>query len=141
MLEVCLKQWDLMIFLFFIFTILYLLNFVSSRHFLLWCESHLWEFNEHYKDKCCYVFCLQLVFDMLVLQKHNTEMTVAAGEALYTLVCLHQVRKHHRKSTCSSDEAAGVLLLERFKGDRLFDASYSVFIQNVIYCHQFSATI
>lgn len=35
---------------------------------------------------------LQLVFDMLVLQKHNTEMTVAAGEALYTLVCLHQVR-------------------------------------------------
>lgn len=34
---------------------------------------------------------LQLVFDMLVLQKHNTEMTVAAGEALYTLVCLHQV--------------------------------------------------
>lgn len=35
--------------------------------------------------------CFQLVFDMLVLQKHNTEMTVAAGEALYTLVCLHQV--------------------------------------------------
>lgn len=38
----------------------------------------------------CHV-CIQLVFDMLVLQKHNTEMTVAAGEALYTLVCLHQV--------------------------------------------------
>ncbi|KAG9349710.1 hypothetical protein JZ751_028158 [Albula glossodonta] len=34
---------------------------------------------------------LKLVFDMLVLQKHNTEMTVVAGEALYTLVCLHQV--------------------------------------------------
>nr|XP_023836752.1 exportin-4 isoform X2 [Salvelinus alpinus] len=34
---------------------------------------------------------LKLVFDMLVLQKHNTEITVAAGEALYTLVCLHQV--------------------------------------------------
>lgn len=34
----------------------------------------------------------QLVFDMLVLQKHNTEMTTAAGEAFYTLVCLHQVR-------------------------------------------------
>ncbi|XP_056284832.1 exportin-4 [Pseudoliparis swirei] len=34
---------------------------------------------------------LKLVFDMLVLQKHNTEMSVAAGEALYTLVCLHQV--------------------------------------------------
>ncbi|TNN44339.1 Exportin-4 [Liparis tanakae] len=33
---------------------------------------------------------LKLVFDMLVLQKHNTEMSVAAGEALYTLVCLHQ---------------------------------------------------
>ncbi|XP_041128482.1 exportin-4 isoform X2 [Polyodon spathula] len=33
---------------------------------------------------------LKLVFDMLVLQKHSTEMTVAAGEALYTLVCLHQ---------------------------------------------------
>ena len=28
---------------------------------------------------------------MLVLQKHSMEMTVAAGEALYTLVCLHQV--------------------------------------------------
>ncbi|MGH0135916.1 UNVERIFIED_CONTAM: hypothetical protein FKN15_061911 [Acipenser sinensis] len=35
-------------------------------------------------------FVATLVFDMLVLQKHNTEMTVAAGEALYTLVCLHQ---------------------------------------------------
>ena len=34
---------------------------------------------------------MQLVFDMLVLQKHSMEMTVAAGEALYTLVCLHQV--------------------------------------------------
>ncbi|KAG7467247.1 hypothetical protein MATL_G00151340 [Megalops atlanticus] len=34
---------------------------------------------------------LKLVFDMLVLQKHYTEMTVVAGEALYTLVCLHQV--------------------------------------------------
>ncbi|XP_069058368.1 exportin-4 [Pleurodeles waltl] len=33
---------------------------------------------------------LKLVFDMLVLQKHNTEMTTAAGEAFYTLVCLHQ---------------------------------------------------
>ncbi|XP_064413937.1 exportin-4 [Latimeria chalumnae] len=33
---------------------------------------------------------LKLVFNMLVLQKHNTEMTVAAGEAFYTLVCLHQ---------------------------------------------------
>jgi len=32
-----------------------------------------------------------MVFDMLVLQKHNTEMTTAAGEAFYTLVCLHQV--------------------------------------------------
>lgn len=40
--------------------------------------------------------CPQLVFDMLVLQKHNTEMTVAAGEALYTLVCLHQVSEEHR---------------------------------------------
>ncbi|OBS59807.1 hypothetical protein A6R68_09068, partial [Neotoma lepida] len=28
---------------------------------------------------------LKLVFDMLVLQKHNTEMTTAAGEAFYTL--------------------------------------------------------
>lgn len=35
--------------------------------------------------------CFQLVFDMLVLQKHDTEMTTAAGEAFYTLVCLHQV--------------------------------------------------
>ena len=38
----------------------------------------------------------QLVFDMLVLQKHNTEMTTAAGEAFYTLVCLHQVRHGSR---------------------------------------------
>lgn len=38
-----------------------------------------------------YVVYFQLVFDMLVLQKHNTEMTTAAGEAFYTLVCLHQV--------------------------------------------------
>lgn len=41
------------------------------------------------------LFCVQLVFDMLVLQKHNMEMTVAAGEAFYTLVCLHQVSKQH----------------------------------------------
>ncbi|XP_053312418.1 exportin-4 [Spea bombifrons] len=33
---------------------------------------------------------LKLVFDMLVLQKHNAEMTTAAGEAFYTLVCLNQ---------------------------------------------------
>jgi hypothetical protein len=37
------------------------------------------------------IMYFQLVFDMLVLQKHNTEMTTAAGEAFYTLVCLHQV--------------------------------------------------
>lgn len=37
------------------------------------------------------VLRFQMVFDMLVLQKHNTEMTTAAGEAFYTLVCLHQV--------------------------------------------------
>lgn len=37
--------------------------------------------------------CFQLVFDMLVLQKHSTEMTTAAGEAFYTLVCLHQVAR------------------------------------------------
>lgn len=40
-------------------------------------------------ERCSSVF--QLVFDMLVLQKHSTEMTTAAGEAFYTLVCLHQV--------------------------------------------------
>lgn len=43
------------------------------------------------------VSLVQLVFDMLVLQKHNMEMTVAAGEAFYTLVCLHQVNKQHLK--------------------------------------------
>lgn len=43
---------------------------------------------------------LQLVFDMLVLQKHNTEM--AAGEAFYTLVCLHQVSKQHRAPVSST---------------------------------------
>lgn len=41
-------------------------------------------------------FRVQLVFDMLVLQKHNMEMTVAAGEAFYTLVCLHQVNKQQK---------------------------------------------
>ncbi|XP_041114751.1 exportin-4-like [Polyodon spathula] len=44
-------------------------------------ESPLFSATRHF---------LKLVFDMLVLQKHKTEMTVAAGEALYTLVCLHQ---------------------------------------------------
>uniref|UniRef100_A0AAV2JYF6 Exportin-4 n=2 Tax=Knipowitschia caucasica TaxID=637954 RepID=A0AAV2JYF6_KNICA len=34
---------------------------------------------------------LKLVFDMLLLQKHSIELTVAAGEAFYSLVCLHQV--------------------------------------------------
>ncbi|XP_075993945.1 exportin-4-like [Genypterus blacodes] len=45
---------------------------------------------------------LKLVFDMLVLQKHNMEMTVAAGEALYTLVCLHQVSEPETPNTPGS---------------------------------------
>ncbi|XP_056292656.1 exportin-4-like isoform X1 [Pseudoliparis swirei] len=49
--------------------------------------------KNHEKDTPLFVATchfLKLVFDMLLLQKHNKEMTVAAGEALYTLVCLHQ---------------------------------------------------
>lgn len=67
--------------------------FIATRHFLKVrlqppsCDGasglHVWPMP---------LSLFQLVFDMLVLQKHNTEMTVAAGEALYTLVCLHQVR-------------------------------------------------
>ncbi|XP_062861651.1 exportin-4 [Trichomycterus rosablanca] len=52
---------------------------------------------------------LKLVFDMLVLQKHNTEMTVAAGEALYTLVCLHQAEYSELVETLlSSQRDAGI---------------------------------
>lgn len=55
---------------------------------------------------------IQLVFDMLVLQKHNTEMTVAAGEALYTLVCLHQVSKQWQEPEETYWVAAGWLQLK-----------------------------
>lgn len=53
----------------------------------------------------------QLAFDMLVLQKHNTEMTTAAGEAFYTLVCLHQVLLRGalpRQAACASGCSAGL---------------------------------
>ncbi|XP_026074158.1 exportin-4 [Carassius auratus] len=52
---------------------------------------------------------LKLVFDMLVLQKHNTEMTVAAGEALYTLVCLHQVEYSELVETLLSNQRDAVI--------------------------------
>lgn len=60
-----------------------------------WLHVDAVNFKIHVVLMCndCRPLWLQLVFDMLVLQKHNTEMAVAAGEALYTLVCLHQVRK------------------------------------------------
>lgn len=74
--------------------------FIATRHFLkvivTIMTNHLFFFYILFVISDI-TFCLsvsvllQLVFDMLVLQKHNTEMTVAAGEALYTLVCLHQV--------------------------------------------------
>lgn len=51
------------------------------------------------------ILLFQLVFDMLVLQKHNTEMTTAAGEAFYTLVCLHQVLR----TACSAPDGSPVL--------------------------------
>ncbi|KAH0517800.1 Exportin-4 [Microtus ochrogaster] len=47
---------------------------------------------------------LKLVFDMLVLQKHNTEMTTAAGEAFYTLVCLHQAEYSELVETLLSSQ-------------------------------------
>uniref|UniRef100_A0A8C1SYJ9 Exportin-4 n=1 Tax=Cyprinus carpio TaxID=7962 RepID=A0A8C1SYJ9_CYPCA len=52
---------------------------------------------------------LKLVFDMLVLQKHNTEMTVAAGEALYTLVCLHQAEYSELVETLLSNQRDAVI--------------------------------
>uniref|UniRef100_A0A3P9MVK9 Exportin-4 n=1 Tax=Poecilia reticulata TaxID=8081 RepID=A0A3P9MVK9_POERE len=52
---------------------------------------------------------LKLVFDMLVLQKHNTEMTVAAGEALYTLVCLHQAEYSELVETLLSTQRDAVI--------------------------------
>ncbi|KAI4898132.1 hypothetical protein NFI96_015395 [Prochilodus magdalenae] len=52
---------------------------------------------------------LKLVFDMLVLQKHNTEMTVAAGEALYTLVCLHQTEYSELVETLLSSQRDAVI--------------------------------
>ncbi|KAF7251050.1 Exportin-4 [Varanus komodoensis] len=47
---------------------------------------------------------LKMVFDMLVLQKHNTEMTAAAGEAFYTLVCLHQAEYSELVETLLSSQ-------------------------------------
>ncbi|XP_036964630.1 exportin-4 [Acanthopagrus latus] len=52
---------------------------------------------------------LKLVFDMLVLQKHNTEMTVAAGEAFYTLVCLHQAEYSELVETLLSSQRDAVI--------------------------------
>ncbi|XP_075993942.1 exportin-4-like [Genypterus blacodes] len=52
---------------------------------------------------------LKLVFDMLVLQKHNMEMTVAAGEALYTLVCLHQAEYSELVETLLSSQRDAVI--------------------------------
>uniref|UniRef100_A0A2K5PNK4 Exportin-4 n=1 Tax=Cebus imitator TaxID=2715852 RepID=A0A2K5PNK4_CEBIM len=52
---------------------------------------------------------LKLVFDMLVLQKHNTEMTTAAGEAFYTLVCLHQAEYSELVETLLSSQQDPVI--------------------------------
>ncbi|KAM8857681.1 exportin-4 isoform 1-T1 [Synchiropus picturatus] len=52
---------------------------------------------------------LKLVFDMLVLQKHNTELTVVAGEALYTLVCLHQAEYSELVETLLSTQRDAVI--------------------------------
>uniref|UniRef100_A0A8C9WSW8 Exportin-4 n=1 Tax=Scleropages formosus TaxID=113540 RepID=A0A8C9WSW8_SCLFO len=52
---------------------------------------------------------LKLVFDMLVLQKHNMEMTVAAGEALYTLVCLHQAEYSELVESLLSNQRDAVI--------------------------------
>ncbi|XP_043929121.1 exportin-4 [Protopterus annectens] len=52
---------------------------------------------------------LKLVFDMLVLQKHNTEMTIAASEAFYTLVCLHQAEYSELVETLLSSQQDPVI--------------------------------
>lgn len=52
---------------------------------------------------------LKLVFDMLVLQKHDTEMTTAAGEAFYTLVCLHQAEYAELVETLLSSQQDPVI--------------------------------
>ncbi|XP_061782080.1 exportin-4 isoform X1 [Nerophis lumbriciformis] len=59
---------------------------------------------------------LKLVFDMLVLHKHNTEMTVAAGEAFYTLVCLHQAEYAELVETLLASQRDAVIY------QRLLDA-------------------
>uniref|UniRef100_A0A4W3H4C1 Exportin-4 n=1 Tax=Callorhinchus milii TaxID=7868 RepID=A0A4W3H4C1_CALMI len=50
-----------------------------------------------------------LVFDMLVLQKHNAELTDAAGEAFYTLVCLHQAEYSELVETLLSSQQDPVI--------------------------------
>ncbi|XP_059820197.1 exportin-4 [Hypanus sabinus] len=52
---------------------------------------------------------LKLVFDMLVLQKHNAELTDAAGEAFYTLVCLHQAEYSELVETLLSSQQDPVI--------------------------------
>ncbi|MEJ1280352.1 exportin 4 [Cricetulus griseus] len=59
-------------------------------------------FVEVAHKQICYLG--ELVFDMLVLQKHNTEMTTAAGEAFYTLVCLHQAEYSELVETLLSSQ-------------------------------------
>uniref|UniRef100_A0A3B3ZXQ9 Exportin 4 n=1 Tax=Periophthalmus magnuspinnatus TaxID=409849 RepID=A0A3B3ZXQ9_9GOBI len=68
---------------------------------------------------------LKLVFDMLLLQKHNTEMTVAAGEAFYSLVCLHQVEYNELVQTLLSTQRDAVIYQRLADAFRQLTASSS----------------
>lgn len=68
---------------------------------------------------------LKLVFDMLLLQKHNTEMTVAAGEALYSLVCLHQAQYSELVQSLLSTQRDAVIYQRLSDAFRQLSASSS----------------
>ncbi|GAB5566215.1 exportin-4 isoform X4 [Prionailurus iriomotensis] len=65
--------------------------------------------RRHFPATPCRNGMNDLVFDMLVLQKHNTEMTTAAGEAFYTLVCLHQAEYSELVETLLSSQQDPVI--------------------------------
>lgn len=116
--------------------------FIATRHFL---KVHHSPVRGHKKVKLEFiifgfnclaielndtgrVFLVQLVFDMLVLQKHNMEMTVAAGEAFYTLVCLHQVNKQHLKHSDLTFNLFCINLIFFFCALLFYDAHINSFI-------------
>uniref|UniRef100_A0A2K5BW38 Exportin-4 n=1 Tax=Aotus nancymaae TaxID=37293 RepID=A0A2K5BW38_AOTNA len=66
---------------------------------------------------------LKLVVDMLVLQKHNTELTTVAGEAFYTLMCLHQAEYSELVETLLSSQQSPVIYQRSADAFNKFTAS------------------